>query len=281
VDCSGDLQRVTTGTNKKKPALMIGRQTIWQSRTRNVSRDAPRSQTAGARIPLRAQDGGCAGRAGHTEAAGDLQEWQGLTPAECVLPAPMHDDGTMARLAFPPAPIVDGIPQEAGLRIAHPKLSRALARSRKTGGAGANVKMPTDYGRFSMHLYRSSLDGSTLAWRSKAQIDKSNDAVRRAQSMPHWRRVQFSRCDCGNQYMQRLRQNIQEEGSGVPVSICARKDAFGDWLQRQKIHAYKWKEEGTRTQSKDFKCQAGYPSDLRVTESVRKSFRSRSESVRV
>jgi 3,4-dihydroxy 2-butanone 4-phosphate synthase/GTP cyclohydrolase II len=106
-------------------------------------------------FPLRAKDGGVLRRAGHTEAAVDLARMAGLEPAG-VLCEILHDDGTMARL-----PELMEFRKKHGLRIctiqsliAHRRLTEKLVEAEQV------VKLPTDYGDFDLHLYRSKLDGA-------------------------------------------------------------------------------------------------------------------------
>src|SRR5215210_9135869 len=106
-------------------------------------------------FPLRAKPGGVLRRAGHTEASVDLPRLAGLQPAG-VLCEILHDDGTMARL-----PELMEFRQKHGLRIctiqsliAHRRLTEKLVEAEQV------VKLPTDYGDFDLHLYRSVLDGS-------------------------------------------------------------------------------------------------------------------------
>src|SRR5204862_604035 len=105
-------------------------------------------------FPLRAKDGGVLRRAGHTEAAVDLASMAGLQPAG-VLCEILHDDGTMARLAE-----LMEFRKKHRLRICTIQSLIAYRRKReKLVEIEQIVKMPTDYGDFDLHLYRSTLDG--------------------------------------------------------------------------------------------------------------------------
>src|SRR5678815_1183356 len=106
-------------------------------------------------FPLRAKDGGVLRRAGHTEAAVDLARMAGLQPAG-VLCEILHDDGTMARL-----PELMQFRKKHKLRICTIQSLIAYRRSReKLVELEQIVKLPTDYGDFDLHLYRSTLDGA-------------------------------------------------------------------------------------------------------------------------
>src|SRR5213595_3137650 len=180
-------------------------------------------------FPLRAKDGGVLRRAGHTEAAVDLARMAGLQPAG-VLCEILHDDGTMARL-----PELMEFRKKHGLRIctiqsliAHRRVREKLVELEQI------VKLPTDYGDFDLHLYRSKLDGAHHLALVKGVIDQARPTLVRVHSQCLTGDVFGSRrCDCGNQLHAALRQ-IQEEGNGVLVYM--RQEGRGIGFAA-KIHA--------------------------------------------
>ena len=105
-------------------------------------------------FPLRARPGGVLQRAGHTEAAVDLAALAHCRPIG-VLCEILNDDGTMARL-----PELKKFAKKHRLKICSiADLIQFRRTSEKLVEPVEVVKMPTDYGDFDLHLYRSKVDG--------------------------------------------------------------------------------------------------------------------------
>ena len=161
-------------------------------------------------FPLQAKAGGVLRRAGHTEAAIDLARLAGLD-ASGVICEIMKEDGSMARL-----PDLVKFKKKHGLKmcsiqdlIAHRRKGEKLVEHEET------IQMPTDFGDFNLHLYRSLVDGMHHIALVKGEITAAKPALVRVHSECLTGDVFASRrCDCGSQLHQAM-QLIEKEGAGV------------------------------------------------------------------